>query len=83
MTTPANPASPATVPSPCINLCQMDPATGWCLGCHRTIAEIAGWGRLDDTSKQQILLRLPPRRAAMPTTAPTVAPTPTTPAGAA
>ena len=69
-------ANPATVPSPCINLCKMDPNTGWCLGCHRTISEIAGWGRLDDTNKQQILLRLPPRRALLPTPAPTAVSSP-------
>lgn len=74
MTGPATPASPAGVPSPCINLCQMDPATGWCLGCHRTIDEITNWGRLDDSSKQHILLRLPLRRAQLPS--PTAKPTP-------
>ena len=67
--------STAGVPSPCINLCKMDADTGWCLGCHRTIAEIAGWGRLDDANKLQILQRLPPRRAVLPTPAPTPAPT--------
>ncbi len=79
MTTPA---TPATVPSPCINLCKMDPATGWCLGCHRTISEIAGWGRLDDSSKLQILQGLPPRRAVSVSPAVTAA-TATTPAGPA
>ncbi|MDH5338586.1 MAG: DUF1289 domain-containing protein, partial [Rubrivivax sp.] len=36
------------VPSPCINVCQMDEATGWCRGCLRTIDEIALWGSLPD-----------------------------------
>ena len=69
-------ATPAAVPSPCINLCKMDPDTGWCLGCHRTISEIAGWGRLDDSSKLQILQGLPPRRLLLPTSAPRSALTP-------
>ena len=30
-------------PSPCISVCQIDPKTGWCIGCHRTIDEIRDW----------------------------------------
>ena len=29
------------MPSPCINVCRMDAATGWCAGCLRTIDEMA------------------------------------------
>jgi hypothetical protein len=29
--------------SPCVNLCALDPATGWCIGCGRTGAEIGAW----------------------------------------
>lgn len=54
-----------SVPSPCINICKMDPATGWCQGCQRTIAEIAGWGSMDDAGKRAVWARLPARRAAM------------------
>jgi predicted Fe-S protein YdhL (DUF1289 family) len=36
------------VASPCINVCRMDEATGWCEGCHRTLDEIAFWSVLDD-----------------------------------
>lgn len=42
------------VPSPCVNVCQLDPRTGWCLGCHRTIDEIAAWSRLDDAGKRAV-----------------------------
>lgn len=31
------------VESPCINVCQMNAATGFCHGCYRTIEEIQGW----------------------------------------
>jgi uncharacterized protein len=44
----------APVPSPCINVCRMNAATGWCDGCLRTIDEIAGWSALDDRAKQAI-----------------------------
>ncbi|MGA1318970.1 MAG: DUF1289 domain-containing protein, partial [Rubrivivax sp.] len=29
------------VPSPCINVCRIEPASGWCEGCARTLEEIA------------------------------------------
>jgi uncharacterized protein len=44
----------APVPSPCINVCRMDAATGLCEGCLRTIGEIAGWSKLDDAAKLAI-----------------------------
>jgi predicted Fe-S protein YdhL (DUF1289 family) len=50
------------VPSPCISVCRMDPRTGWCEGCSRTIDEIAAWSRLDDAGKRAILARLDARR---------------------
>jgi predicted Fe-S protein YdhL (DUF1289 family) len=61
---PALPRSlPLTqVPSPCINVCRMDVATGWCEGCLRTIDEIAAWGRLDDEAKRRVLQVLRDRR---------------------
>ena len=31
------------VESPCINVCSMNNATGYCEGCYRTIDEIQGW----------------------------------------
>ncbi|GAB4037681.1 MAG: hypothetical protein Fur0014_05700 [Rubrivivax sp.] len=52
-----------SVPSPCINVCQMDPASGWCRGCRRTLAEIAAWGSMDDEAKRAVWAQLPARRA--------------------
>jgi len=53
---------PGGVASPCINICRMHAATGWCEGCLRTIAEIATWGRLDDSARAAMLQQLPARR---------------------
>ena len=50
------------VASPCINICRMHAATGWCEGCARTIAEIAAWSKLDDADKRSVLALLPARR---------------------
>ena len=52
------------VASPCINICQMHAASGWCVGCLRTLDEIAAWGSLDDTGRRQVLQRLRGRRVA-------------------
>jgi predicted Fe-S protein YdhL (DUF1289 family) len=53
------------IPSPCIDICAVDAATGWCAGCLRTLDEIAAWGALDDDDKRGVWKRLPARRAAL------------------
>jgi uncharacterized protein len=40
----------------------MDPATGWCEGCLRTIDEIAAWGTLDDAARREVRAALLRRR---------------------
>jgi uncharacterized protein len=56
---------PAAPPlSPCVRICQMDADRGLCVGCKRTLAEIAGWFAFDDVRKRQILAELPERAAA-------------------
>lgn len=42
------------VPSPCVSLCRMSSSTGLCLGCFRTMDEIAHWGRMEDGSKLEV-----------------------------
>jgi uncharacterized protein len=53
------------VPSPCINICRMDDATGWCDGCLRTIDEIANWSLYDETTKRAIWEELDARHASL------------------
>ena len=48
--------------SPCTKLCVMDPRSGLCRGCLRTLAEIAGWGGMSDAQQQAVLAALPERR---------------------
>jgi hypothetical protein len=57
-------AAGAAVPSPCISVCRIEPASGWCEGCYRTIDEIARWGLLDDEEKLGVWAELKRRRAA-------------------
>jgi predicted Fe-S protein YdhL (DUF1289 family) len=49
-------------PSPCISVCQMDDATGWCLGCKRTIDEIREWMIMLPEERQRVLDALKDRR---------------------
>lgn len=52
------------VPSPCINICRMDPASGYCEGCWRTIDEIVQWSTLSDADKRTVWAALERRRIA-------------------
>lgn len=49
--------------SPCINVCQMDPASRLCRGCFRTLDEIVTWGQADEATKIAILAAVEQRRA--------------------
>ena len=53
----------APVPSPCISVCRMNPRTGLCDGCLRTLDEIAAWSRMDDADKRVVWALLDQRRA--------------------
>jgi hypothetical protein len=49
------------VVSPCINVCRMNPATGYCDGCLRTLDEIAAWSAMSPDEKRTVLAQLPKR----------------------
>ena len=51
------------VPSPCTSVCRMDEATGWCLGCLRTIDEIIAWSGASDDDKRAIWAEIRRREA--------------------
>jgi len=50
------------VASPCISVCRMDDATGLCVGCLRTLDEIAAWGALDDAARRRVWQAIATRR---------------------
>ncbi len=57
-------ATPARrVLSPCIGICTLDPKSGWCLGCKRTVDEIARWMAMDNAARQKVIDQLPTRHA--------------------
>jgi predicted Fe-S protein YdhL (DUF1289 family) len=47
--------------TPCIAVCLMDPKTNLCLGCGRTLPEIARWGRMESSERLSIMSTLPQR----------------------
>jgi uncharacterized protein len=44
--------------TPCIAVCLMDPRTDLCLGCGRTLPEIARWGRMESAERLAIMATL-------------------------
>jgi hypothetical protein len=46
------------ISSPCIKLCQLDPATRLCLGCGRSLDEIGRWSHLSEAERRAIMARL-------------------------
>jgi predicted Fe-S protein YdhL (DUF1289 family) len=52
----------AKIISPCVNVCAIDTETGLCLGCGRTLDEIARWGSMSDIERAAVMRELPRRR---------------------
>lgn len=50
------------IQSPCVRVCQLDPDTGFCRGCYRTVDEIAGWPEMSDRDKEECLNILDERK---------------------
>jgi predicted Fe-S protein YdhL (DUF1289 family) len=48
--------------TPCIRVCAIDPHTGLCAGCGRTLEEIARWARMTDDERRGIMLALSDRQ---------------------
>lgn len=49
------------LPSPCVSVCTMDPDSGLCRGCFRTLEEIAGWAMQSPTEQRAIWHRVAQR----------------------
>ncbi len=62
------PASPILespiLESPCVDICTLDVGTALCLGCGRTIDEIAAWGSMSAAERKRVINELPARVAA-------------------
>lgn len=51
----------SAIASPCIKICVIDPQSGLCEGCGRTLQEIAQWSRLGDAERRAIMATLEDR----------------------
>lgn len=49
------------VASPCVKICRMDAASGYCEGCRRTLEEIACWSAYSADEKRSVLAQLAAR----------------------
>ena len=56
------PAADKAIESPCIRVCMVDGRSGLCLGCYRSLPEIARWTRYTDDERAEIMRALPARR---------------------
>ena len=62
------------VKSPCVEICQLDTGRGVCIGCGRTLDEIARWSDMSDGEREAVLAALPARRSASEESAPPLRP---------
>lgn len=49
------------VESPCVKICVIHPDSRLCVGCHRSIEEIAGWSTMAPEVRRAIMADLPSR----------------------
>ncbi len=55
-------APPAPIATPCVKVCVVDGESGLCLGCFRTLPEVAGWSGFTDAERAAIIEAAPTRR---------------------
>jgi predicted Fe-S protein YdhL (DUF1289 family) len=51
------------IESPCIKVCTLDARSGHCLGCGRSVEEIARWSAMGDAERARVIAELPARFA--------------------
>jgi uncharacterized protein len=55
----------APIETPCTQVCIVHPTLGLCIGCGRSIDEIARWADCDAGARAHIMAQLPARLAGM------------------
>ena len=56
-----SPANALPMDTPCVKICTLDHGSGVCLGCGRTIEEIARWSGMGEAERARIMAELPLR----------------------
>jgi predicted Fe-S protein YdhL (DUF1289 family) len=54
------------IESPCTKVCIIHAAKGFCLGCGRSLSEIAAWASLSGADRTRLMADLPRRLAFLP-----------------
>jgi predicted Fe-S protein YdhL (DUF1289 family) len=54
--------TPPPIATPCVKVCVVDGDSGLCLGCLRTLQEIAAWSGLSDEERAAVMGQLPGRK---------------------
>ncbi len=49
------------VESPCVKVCVIHEASGLCLGCYRSLDEIAMWSKMAPDARRAVMDELPSR----------------------
>jgi hypothetical protein len=52
------------IDTPCVKICTLDARSGLCLGCGRTVDEIARWIEMSEAERDRVIAELPWRLAA-------------------
>ncbi len=65
MGAPVSRAATLPIPSPCVALCRIDPASDLCVGCGRTLDEIARWSTGTEMWRAGVIAGLGERLAAV------------------
>jgi predicted Fe-S protein YdhL (DUF1289 family) len=53
------------MPSPCVNICSLDQSGKYCLGCGRSLNELADWQNASEAERGDIMAQLPERLRAL------------------
>jgi len=59
----SQPTQRRAVITPCVKVCMVDGQSGLCLGCFRSLPEIARWERFTDDERTALMAALPARRS--------------------
>ena len=51
------------IPSPCVGVCQINSKTKFCLGCWRSLREVAHWSRYSRAEKLAVVDSIKQRQA--------------------
>lgn len=53
--------SSTSIETPCLGICSVEPLSGLCIGCGRSLREIGAWGGLSPEMRRAIMAELPAR----------------------